>query len=99
LGSVWDIEKIFDESKNKLCETKAWTSPEWHFFKRSLGHFLASTKRCCPKRCGVLYGTPSFQAAGFRRGFIGQGAYARVPLPPGRTDFLAFLSSGLPGAG
>ena len=52
-------------------------------------------ERCCPKRCGVLYGTPSFQAAGFRRGFIGQGSCARVPLPPGRTAFLAFLLADL----
>src|SRR5690606_33764328 len=22
----WDIEKVFDEFKNKLCETKAWAS-------------------------------------------------------------------------
>ena len=59
--------------------------------KRSLGHFVASTKRCCPKRCDVLFGTPSFQAAGFHRGFVGQGSCARVSLPPGRTAFLAFL--------
>jgi len=48
-------------------------------------------ERCCPKTCDVLCGKPSFLAAGFRRGFMGPGSCARVPLPPGRTAFLAVL--------
>jgi len=68
---------------------------EWRCFKRSSEHFVASRKLGCPKRFDVLSGKPSFQAAGFRRGFMGLGSCARVTLPSGRTAFLAFLLADL----